>query len=66
MEEKIFCTEKLDFKDRIKKGLLFKILAFFIFFSMILLSVKGNDAGIFELIFALYLLTVTVVIILRE
>ena len=66
MEERIFNVEKLDFKNRITKDIILKIIAFFFFFSIILFSIKDNKFGIIQTIFAVFFLTIIVIITLKE
>ena len=66
MEEKIFNVEKLNFKNRIKKDAIFKIITFFTFFSVILFSIQNNEFGKIEIISTLFILVIVIYITLME
>lgn len=66
MEEKIFCVESLEFKNRVKKDYIIKMLVFLLFSLIVLFSLKNNDFGIIEVILVLYILLVILVTTLMK
>ncbi|MCF6142507.1 hypothetical protein L1S34_14520 [Flavobacterium sp. K77] len=66
MEEMIFYAEKMDFKNRIKKDIVIKIITFLFFFSIILFSNKNNRFEIIEILFTLFFIAIIVITTLQE
>ena len=58
MEERIFTVEKLNFKNRIKKDIGIRILAFIFFLTIILFSTKNSEFGIIQIIFSFFFFSI--------